>query len=182
MVEVASIPANAFFSYTTSIVYGASFQQSASVSQFMPWMFVEGIQQAKNARIAHDFIFGFGALNGTGLAVEAPIGSHAPPSTFGTQVIKKVPGTTTYAMIFAPGKSVADFEVDTVRDAFALQCGVSTATVAPESEPLDGCPSWDLSQELRVALVQHNVHAFGRLFCSILRVETDHARLVGLKA
>ena len=52
VVEVASIPANASFAYTTSIVCGASFQQSASVSQFMPWMFVEGLQQAKNARSA----------------------------------------------------------------------------------------------------------------------------------
>ena len=52
VVEVASIPANAFFAYTTSVVCGASFQQSVSVPQFMPWMFVEGLQQAKNARIA----------------------------------------------------------------------------------------------------------------------------------
>ena len=79
-------------------------------------------------------------------------------------------------MIFAPGKSVADFQVDSIREPFALQCGVSTAAMMLESEPLDGCPSWDLSQELHVALVQQNVHAFGRLFCSILRVEPDHAR------
>ena len=52
VVEVASIPANASFASTTSIVCGASIQQSASVSQFVPWMFVEGLQQAKNARSA----------------------------------------------------------------------------------------------------------------------------------
>ena len=67
-------------------------------------------------------------------------------------------------MIFAPGKSVADFQVDSVREAFALQCGVSTAAVTFESEQLHGCPSWDLSQELHVALVQQNVDAFGRFF------------------
>ena len=110
--------------------------------------------------------------------------SDAGPSTstFDTQVIKGRPVTTTYAMIFAPGKSVADFQVDSVREAFALQCGVSTTAVTFESEPLDGCPSWDLSQELHVAFVQQNVDAFGRLFCSELRVEPDHARLVGLEA
>ena len=52
MVEVASIPANASFASTTSIVCGVSIQQSASVSQFVPWTFVEGVQQAKNARSA----------------------------------------------------------------------------------------------------------------------------------
>ena len=249
--EVASIPANASFASTTFIVCGASIQQSASVSQFVPWTFVEGLQQAKNARSArcdeclsagvhefsspavkpghgfmissltlefeylvggcpqdgnvslgigiggivvhsrilfdnpsgyaywgHDFNFGFGALNATGLAVEAPIAStitlhvqgsrsislkvcsalhfvwsylgfHANPSqrsvvehlpnsvpmtlwctahsdagpstsTFGTQVMTGVPVTTTYAMTFAPGKSVADFQVDSVREAFCL--------------------------------------------------------------
>ena len=52
-----------------------------------------------------------------------------------------VPVTTTYAMTFAPGKSVADLQVDSVREAFALKCGISTGTVTFESEPLDGCPS-----------------------------------------
>ena len=54
--------------------------------------------------------------------------SDASPSTstFDTQIVEKVRVTTTYAMIFAPGKSVADFQVDSVREAFALQCGVST--------------------------------------------------------
>ena len=68
--------------------------------------------------------------------------SDAGPSTstLGTQVINGVPVTTTYAMIFAPGKSVAEFLVDSVREAFALQCGVSTAAVTFESEPLDGVP------------------------------------------
>ena len=45
-------PANASFASKTSIIYGASIQQSASVSQFVPWTFVEGLQQAKNARSA----------------------------------------------------------------------------------------------------------------------------------
>ena len=62
-------------------------------------------------------------------------------STFSTQVITRVPVTTTYAMTFAPGKSVADLQVDSVREAFALQYGASTAAVTFESEPLDGCPS-----------------------------------------
>ena len=52
VVEVASIPANASFASTTSIVCGASIQQSASVSQFVPWTFVEGCQQVENARRA----------------------------------------------------------------------------------------------------------------------------------
>ena len=47
-------------------------------------------------------------------------------------------------MTFAPGKSVGDLQVDSAREAFALQYGVSTAAVTFESEPLDGCPSWDL--------------------------------------
>ena len=73
--------------------------------------------------------------------------SDAGPSTstFGTQVITRVPVTTSYAMTFAPGKSVADMQVDSVREAFALQYGVSTAAVMFESEPLDGCPSWDFT-------------------------------------
>ena len=41
--EVASIPANTSFAPTTSIVCGASIQQSASVSQFVPWTFVKGL-------------------------------------------------------------------------------------------------------------------------------------------
>ena len=41
-----------FLGYTTSIMCGASCQQSASVSQFMPWIFVEELQQAKNAHSA----------------------------------------------------------------------------------------------------------------------------------
>ena len=70
VVEVALIPTNAFFVYTTSIVYGASFQQSAKFHQFMPWMFVEGLQQAKNARIARcdkylsAGVYGFSSPNG----------------------------------------------------------------------------------------------------------------------
>ena len=32
-----------------------------------------------------------------------------------------------------------------------------------------------------MALVQQNMDAFCRLFCSVLRVESDHARLVGLR-
>ena len=56
-----------------------------------------------------------------------------------------IPVTLTYAMIFVPGKSVADLQIDSVRGAFTLQCGVSTAAVTFESEPLDGCPSWDLT-------------------------------------
>ena len=32
--------------------YGASIQQSARVSQFVPWTFLKGLQQAKNARSA----------------------------------------------------------------------------------------------------------------------------------
>ena len=52
-----------------------------------------------------------------------------------------VPVTTTYAMTFAPGKSVADFQIDSVREAFALQCKVSTSAVTFESEPLDEFPS-----------------------------------------
>ena len=49
--------------------------------------------------------------------------------------------TTTYVMTFAPGKSVVNLEVDSVRKAFALQCRVPTAAVTLESKPLDGCPS-----------------------------------------
>ena len=43
--------------------------------------------------------------------------SDAGPSTstLGTQVITRVPVTTTYAMTFAPVKSVADWQVDSVR-------------------------------------------------------------------
>ena len=41
----------------------------------------------------------------------------------------KVLVTTTFVMILAPGKSVADLQVDSVREAFALQCGDSTAAV-----------------------------------------------------
>ena len=116
----------------------------------------------------HDFNFGFGALNATGRAVEAPIGSTINLLAQNSrsislkfcsalhlvwflhlylrpQVINGVPVATTYARIFAPGKSVADFQVDSVREAFALQCGVSTAAVTFESKPLDGCPSWDLT-------------------------------------
>ena len=44
VVEVASIPANASFASTTSIVCGASIQQSANFSQFALWTFVEGLQ------------------------------------------------------------------------------------------------------------------------------------------
>ena len=35
-----------------------------------------------------------------------------------------VPVTRTYVMTFAPGKSVADLQIESVREAFALQCGV----------------------------------------------------------
>ena len=41
--------------------------------------------------------------------------------------------------------SIADLQVDSVREAFALQYGVSTAAVTFESEPLDECPCWDLT-------------------------------------
>ena len=58
----------------------------------------------------HDFNFGFGALNTTGLAVEA----------------------------------------------FTLQCWVSTAAVTFESEPLDGCPSWDLKARTLQATTSTN--------------------------
>ena len=73
--------------------------------------------------------------------------SDAGPSTstFGTQVIARVPVTTTYVMTFASGKSVVDLQVDSVRKAFALQREVSTAAVTFQSKPLDGCPSWDLT-------------------------------------
>ena len=79
--------------------------------------------------------------------------SDASPSTstFGTQVITGIPVTTTYAMTFAPGKSVAVWQVDSVRKAFALQCEVPTAAVTLESKPLDGCPSWDLTSRRRQA-------------------------------
>ena len=53
-------------------------------------------------------------------------------STFGTQIMTRVPVTTTYVMTFAPGKSVADLQIESVREAFALQCGVSTAAVTFE--------------------------------------------------
>ena len=73
-----------------------------------------------------------------------PCTSSGPStSTFGTQVITGVPVTTTYAMTLAPGKYVADLQVDSVREAFALQYGISTAAVTFESELLDGRPSWD---------------------------------------
>ena len=52
VVEVASIPANASFASTSSIVCAASIQQSASVSQFGPRTFVEGFQQVENVRRA----------------------------------------------------------------------------------------------------------------------------------
>ena len=52
VMEVASIPANASFASTTSIVHGASIYQSANVSQIGPWTFVGGLQQAMNARSA----------------------------------------------------------------------------------------------------------------------------------
>ena len=48
-------------------------------------------------------------------------------------------------MTFVPGKSVADLQIDSVREAFTLQCGVSTAAVTFVSKPLHGCPSWDLT-------------------------------------
>ena len=35
-----------------------------------------------------------------------------------------VPVTMTYAMTFVPGKHVADLQIDSVREAFTLQCGV----------------------------------------------------------
>ena len=72
--------------------------------------------------------------------------SEAGPSTstFGTQVMTRVLVTTTYVMTFAPGKSVVDLQVDSVRKAFC-QCEVPTAAVTFESKPLDGCPSWDLT-------------------------------------
>ena len=56
-----------------------------------------------------------------------------------------VPVTMTFAMTFAPVKFVADLQVDSVREAFALQCGVSTAAVTFNTETLDGCPSCDLT-------------------------------------
>ena len=48
--------------------------------------------------------------------------SDAGPSTstFGTQVMTGVSVTTTCAMTIAPGKSVADLQIDSVREAFAL--------------------------------------------------------------
>ena len=81
-------------------------------------------------------------------AVEAPLMCRQQanlaegPSTytFGTHIMTGVPITTTYVMTFTPGMSVADLHVSSVREAFALQCGVSTAAVTFESEPLDGCP------------------------------------------
>ena len=68
--------------------------------------------------------------------------SDAGPSTstFGTQVMTRVPVTTAYVMTFAPGKSVVDLQVDSVRKAFALQCEVPTAAVTFESKPLVGVP------------------------------------------
>ena len=75
-----------------------------------------------------------------------PCTSSGPStSTFGTQIMMGVPVTTTYAMTFAPDKSVADLQSNSVREDFALQCSVSTAAVTFESEPLDGCPWWDLT-------------------------------------
>ena len=38
---------------------------------------------------------------------------------------------------------MADLQDDSVREAFALRCGVSTAAVTFESEPLNECPSWN---------------------------------------
>ena len=49
----------------------------------------------------------------------------------------RVPVSTIYVYDLSPGKSVSDLHVDSVREAFALQCGVSTAAVTFESEPLD---------------------------------------------
>ena len=68
--------------------------------------------------------------------------SDAGPSTstFGTQVMTRVLVTTAYVMTVAPGKSVVDLQVDSVRKAFALQCEVHTAAVTFESKPLVGVP------------------------------------------
>ena len=57
----------------------------------------------------------------------------------------EVPVPMTYAITFAPSKSVSDLQVNFVREASALQYGVSTAAVTFESKPVDGCPSWDLT-------------------------------------
>ena len=69
-----------------------------------------------------------------------------------------VPVTTTYVMTFSPGKSVADLQIESVREAFALQCGVSTAAVTFESKPLDGCPSWDLTSRRLQATTSTKAH------------------------
>ena len=50
------------------------------------------------------------------------------------------PSTSYYVMTVAPGKSVVDLQVDSVRKAFALQCEVHTAAVTFESKPLVGVP------------------------------------------
>ena len=93
--------------------------------------------------------------------------SDAGPSTstFNTQVITKVLVTTTYAMILAPGMSVA----------FALQYGygVSTAAVTFESpNRLTSGPSWDstarrlqatTSTKAQVKIFLENSDATGRV-------------------
>ena len=75
-------------------------------------------------------------------------------------------------MILAPGMSVADLQVDSVREASALQYGVSTAAVTFESEPLDECPSWDFttrrlqattSTKAQVKIFLENSDATGRV-------------------
>ena len=47
VVKVASIPADAPSRLQLRFLSGASFQQSASVSQFMPWTFVECVSKWK---------------------------------------------------------------------------------------------------------------------------------------
>ena len=51
MVEVASILANASFASTTSVVCGALIQQSASVSLFVLWTFVEGLSRRRTRAV-----------------------------------------------------------------------------------------------------------------------------------
>ena len=108
----------------------------------------------------HDFNFGFGALNATGLDVEAPIGSTITLHVQGSKSISlKVCSAlhlvwSLHLYLRHAGHYGGTCYHDLHQASLLLICKLtpfvrllpcSAAAVTFESEPLDGCPSWDLT-------------------------------------
>ena len=127
------------------------------------------------------------ALNATGLAVEASIGSKITLHVQGSRSFSKSALHLLWSLHLYLRHANHDggtcyhdlrddlctrhvcscfLRIESAREAFALQCGVFTSAVSFESEPLDGCPSWDLTSKRLQANTSTKAHVKIFLECS----------------